>query len=505
MTAAEVATEVGRWRPAAIDAAHQRMQELVASLDGDRPDANLEELAGQIERSVGTELGRVWLARSTLGATLPESDELLHLVRQARLDGLWRALWPSVRSMEASTPAVTRPVKVVTGEVTVDVHHTAGSEFVSGIQRVVRATVGEWVAAERPLRLVQWSADMDAMQGLDQVALTRLFGHRPDMHLDALAADHENPVLIPWQGVHLAPELTGEPPRSSRLRCMAEAGAAQLGFIGFDCIPVTNCETVSDGMESYFARYLAAVRHATRIAAISRSSATEFSGWRAMLASSGHPGPDIREIALPVHAGETTEADLIEARERFCVGAVPLVLTVGSHEPRKNHLAVLHAAELLWREGLMFNLLMVGSGAWKDERFQAQLNALRAIGRPVEAVRAMSDRMLWATYRVAHCVLMPSLNEGFGLPVGESLAAGTPVVTSEFGSMRELAAPAGQPLGAIMVDPRDDQSIALGLRRMLTDRSLRERLRGEAESRELGTWTRYAADLWNYLVLGQAT
>jgi hypothetical protein len=40
---------------------------------------------------------------------------------------------------------------------------------------------------------------------------------------------------------------------------------------------------------------------------------------------------------------------------------------------------------------------------------------------------------------------------------------------------------------------------------MLTDRSLCERLRGEAQSRELGTWKSYATDLWNYLVLGQAT
>jgi hypothetical protein len=503
MTASDVALEMSRWRPAALDAARRRMQELVAALDGDRPDASLEELARQIERAVGDDAARVWLARSVLGGTLPESDELLHLVRQARLDGLWHALWPSVRTMDAATTAETRPVRVVTGEVTVDVHHTASNEFVSGIQRVVRATVREWVAARRPLRLVRWTSDLDTMQGLDAGALTRMLGPCLNEHVAGLAADDANPIVVPWQGMHLAPELTGEPERSGRLRCMAEVGATQLSFIGFDCIPVTNCETVGEGMESYFARYLAAVRHATRVAAISQASATEFSGWRSMLVSSGHSGPDIREISLPVQAEETTDDDLLEARGRFCVGPAPLVLTVGSHEPRKNHLAVLHAAELLWREGLMFSLLMVGSGAWKDEGFQAQVGALRAIGRPVEAVREMPDRMLWATYRLAHCVLMPSLNEGFGLPVAESLAVGTPVVTSDFGSMREIAAPAGKPLGAILVNPRDDHAIALGLRRMLTDDDLYEQLRGEAQARELGSWERYASDLWNYLVLGR--
>jgi glycosyltransferase involved in cell wall biosynthesis len=502
-TADDVAAEMSDWPPAAVDAARQRMQELATVLDGGPPDIDVDVLARRIERSVDGQPDRVWLARSVLGGSLPQSDELLHLVRRARLDGMWHALWPSLQTIGADPSVAARPVQVVTGEVTVDVHHTASIDFVSGIQRVVRATVRRWVAASRPLRLVQWTQELDGLQGLDSIALTRLLGPGHVQRLPALVADVANPVLVPWQGVHVSPELTGEPPRSTRLRCMAEVGAAELSFVGYDCIPVTNGETVSDGMESYFAQYLAAVRHATRLAAISRASAEEFCGWRAMLASAGHAGPDIIEIGLPALAEETAEEDLVEARERFCLDHIPLVLTVGSHEPRKNHLAVLHAAELLWREGIVFNLLMVGSGAWKDERFQVQLNALRASGRPIETVRAMPDRMLWATYRLAHCVLLPSLNEGFGLPVAEGLAAGTPVVTSDFGSMRELAAPAGEPLGAIMVDPRDDQSIVLGLRRMLTDRALHERLRGEAQARELGTWERYAEELWTYLVLGK--
>ncbi len=48
------------------------------------------------------------------------------------------------------------------------------------------------------------------------------------------------------------------------------------------------------------------------------------------------------------------------------IGSLPIVLAVGSHEPRKNHLAVLHAAELLWREGLLFTLTFVGGHSWKQ-------------------------------------------------------------------------------------------------------------------------------------------
>ena len=69
----------------------------------------------------------------------------------------------------------------------------------------------------------------------------------------------------------------------------------------------------------------------------------------------------------------------------------PLLLCVGSHEPRKNHLAVLHAATLLWRAGRDFRLAFVGGNAWRDEEFTARLAQLQAEGRPVGSVRAISD------------------------------------------------------------------------------------------------------------------
>ena len=120
-----------------------------------------------------------------------------------------------------------------------------------------------------------------------------------------------------------------------------------------------------------------------------------------------------------------------------------MVLVVGSHEPRKNHLAVLHAAELLWREGVAFSLLFVGGNSWKSEEFQAIVRNLQIARRPIQVVEAVDDPTLWAFYELAYCTVFPSLNEGFGLPVAESLAAGTPVVTSDYGSMAEIGALGG--------------------------------------------------------------
>ena len=92
--------------------------------------------------------------------------------------------------------------------------------------------------------------------------------------------------------------------------------------------------------------------------------------------------------------------------------------------------------------------------------------------------------------------MFPSVNEGFGLPVAESLACGTPVITSNFGAMKEIADAGG---GALLVDPRDDDSVTDGMRALLTDDALLARLAAEAVARPVGSWDVYAEETWKRL------
>jgi glycosyltransferase involved in cell wall biosynthesis len=222
----------------------------------------------------------------------------------------------------------------------------------------------------------------------------------------------------------------------------------------------------------------------------------------AMGAGRRDSGPEVAAIPLPVEAPEPTAQDLAEAEAGLMMTGKRMVLVVGSHEPRKNHLGILHVAELLWREGLPFNLVMVGAGAWKAEEYSQTLAELLRSDRPVQSIRALPDRLLWAAYRLAHCTLFPSLNEGYGLPVAESLASGTPVVTSNFGSMRDIVAPHGVPLGGLLVDPRDDSSLFEALHTLLTDDLTYRRLTEETAQHAGRTWSEFAEELWSYLVEG---
>jgi glycosyltransferase involved in cell wall biosynthesis len=92
--------------------------------------------------------------------------------------------------------------------------------------------------------------------------------------------------------------------------------------------------------------------------------------------------------------------------------------------------------------------------------------------------------------------VFPSINEGFGLPIAEALACGTPVVTSRHGAMAEAAVEGG----ALLVDPRDDHDLANALGRVLEDRDLHAGLVAEARRRPHRTWDEYAAELWQLFV-----
>jgi glycosyltransferase involved in cell wall biosynthesis len=115
-------------------------------------------------------------------------------------------------------------------------------------------------------------------------------------------------------------------------------------------------------------------------------------------------------------------------------------LAVGTLEPRKNLAVALDAARRLGVE-----LRVVGERGW------GHVDVDGWVGR-------VSDERLAELYRGALCLVYPSLYEGFGIPVLEAMACGTPVVTSAGGATEETAGGA-----AVLVDPRDPAAIAAGI------------------------------------------
>lgn len=434
----------------------------------------------------------VWLTLAVVGRALPTETEVRQAHRLLVAQGA-AALLERIAKDVRSAGLESRSVELLAAPVIVDVRHTAETDLATGIQRVVRQTIGRWERWHE-IVLVTWSDDGRAMRRLmpDEHA-TAVDGKAP-VHGSTRVADRS--VVVPIGGIYVLPELAAEVWRTERVGALAEFGNLRSCLVGHDCVPLTTAETVGAGMPGAFARNLMAVSRMTRVSSVSEASATEYRGWRRMLSASGIEGPDVTSILLAAEPGAPSAEDDAEFKERLELGDSPLVLVVGSHEPRKNHNAVIQAAELAWREGLDFQLVFLGGNSWNSLDFSDMLMTLQAAGRPVTSVSALSDRMLWAGYRLSRFTIFTSLNEGFGLPVAESLASGTPVLTSNYGSMQQIAA-AG---GALVVDPRDDLAILGGIRSLLTDAKLYARLKAEAAAYTVRPWDDYATELWDYFV-----
>lgn len=133
------------------------------------------------------------------------------------------------------------------------------------------------------------------------------------------------------------------------------------------------------------------------------------------------------------------------------------VLWCGTHEPRKNLATLLRAFELLVAGGEDVDLLLVGPEGWGP-----QTRPPAAVAARVRTAGFLPPARLHAAYAGAAAFAFPSLREGFGMPVLEAMAHGVPVVTSAGSAMAEVADGA-----AVLVEPRDPDAVAEGLREVL--------------------------------------
>jgi glycosyltransferase involved in cell wall biosynthesis len=160
------------------------------------------------------------------------------------------------------------------------------------------------------------------------------------------------------------------------------------------------------------------------------------------------------------------------------------LLTVGETGPRKGYSVLIHALARLKQD---LDLVMVGP-AGRDEERILRLATELGVGRRLRRLGEVDDGTLASLYRGALALCFPSIAEGFGLPVLEAMAQGTPALVSDLPVMREVAGSA-----ATYLPPEDASEWAEAIQALTSDSTLRERL-GDAGCRRAGefTWERTA-------------
>ena len=187
----------------------------------------------------------------------------------------------------------------------------------------------------------------------------------------------------------------------------------------------------------------------------------------------------------------TSPEKLTEVRNKYQIPQATCALSVGTVQPRKNYSRVVQAIAKLRQQGQHdIQLIIAGGKGWMEDELhrtitETQMNAV------VHLIGYVDDEDLPALYSLSDCFVAPSLYEGFGIPLIEAMACGTPVVTSNVSSLPEVAGDA-----AITVNPRDVNELANAMQSILTDANIANDLvrKGLERAKEF-TWERAARQL----------
>jgi glycosyltransferase involved in cell wall biosynthesis len=211
---------------------------------------------------------------------------------------------------------------------------------------------------------------------------------------------------------------------------IAEAGLRPV-FMVHDLIPIESPEYCRPGED---------VRHAHRMAVMLQSgvglianSAATLASLRGFAGRAGHAVPP----CVVAHLGVEPHLSVASVPPR----ADPYFLMLGTIEPRKNHLLVLNVwSRLVERLGdAAPTLVLVGQRGWECENVADLLDRSPRLAGAVVELSRCSDRELAGWLAGARALLFPSHAEGFGLPMVEALASGTPVLASDLAVFREVA------------------------------------------------------------------
>jgi glycosyltransferase involved in cell wall biosynthesis len=175
---------------------------------------------------------------------------------------------------------------------------------------------------------------------------------------------------------------------------------------------------------------------------------------------------------------------------------VPLILYVGGISPHKNLERLLRAAKQLRQP---WHLVLVGD--YSTDSFFSSHQQIVELSRHLDFVDRVTftgyvpDPDLVILYNLAKMLVLPSLGEGFGLPVVEAMACGLPVAASNRGSLPEVVGEAG-----LLFDPCSEEEIASAIARLLGDESLRHELSGKSQERaKLFSWKNGARKMMSIL------
>lgn len=321
----------------------------------------------------------------------------------------------------------------------VDISELCKHDGKSGIQRVVRSILLEWLSYPPEgyeVKPVYTKVGEPFYRYAAQ--FTTMF-----LGKEASEADQDEAISYRAGDVYLCLDLLMDvlPHKQTYLDTMRSHGVS-IFFVVYDLLILQLPHCFVESLQAHYVKWIHAVARYDGAMCISHAVADELREWldknvpprkRPFRIGAFHLGADIDQ-SMPSTGLPENPALRIDSLEAF-----PNFLMVGTLEPRKGHAQTLDAFELLWAAGVQANLIIVGKHGWLVDELAARLVSHPELGRRLLWLEGVSDEYLEHLYNHCDCLIAASYGEGFGLPLIEAAQYKLPIIARDLPVFREVA------------------------------------------------------------------
>jgi glycosyltransferase involved in cell wall biosynthesis len=280
-------------------------------------------------------------------------------------------------------------------------------------------------------------------------------------------------------------------------RAFAEAANLKTAAVFYDTIPWKMRDIYPEPFANAHRLYIGELHHYDRVMTISHYSREQMI--KVLREDLGVSGPFGNILACPLPAEFPERSEEVEAKLGSEASVRPVeILCVGTVEPRKNHELMLEAFEFAaQRSKVPMRLVIAGGGHSIEPDLAVRVRAWVDSNPAMTWEEKANDARIRELYRRCDFTIYPSVEEGFGMPILESLWYEKPAICAAFGAMAEVA----EGGGCVMVDVTEVEAMAQAMCDLAESQALRATLAAETRTRTFTTWRDYALDLAHKLDL----
>jgi len=349
---------------------------------------------------------------------------------QGQVDDL--ELMQTAEAMALSFPPVTR-----TPQIFVDISELVKRDAKSGIQRVVRNILNEWLHnPPEGFRIEPVYATVNHEYRYARRFTLELIDCPVDVLQDACIDYAPGDIFI---GLDLQPEVVCT--KRNFYKKMRRQGV-QVHFVVYDLLCVLLPQYFVQGAQNTFEKWLRVVAENDGALCISKTVADTLSKWLSTREYQSCQPFRVKWFHLGADMEDATSSKGVPATANVLISKINSLtsfLMVGTLEPRKAHAQVLEAFEELWQVNKDIALVIVGKQGWLTENLADKIRNHPELGKRLFWLEGISDEYLNMIYSASNCVIAASYGEGFGLPLIEAAQHNIPIIARDIPVFREVA------------------------------------------------------------------